>query len=181
VGCHALLQGIFPTQGSNLGLFHLLHWQTGSLSPASPGKPLVLPTVGLSWCPLYRHRTLVTLTEEEQNACEFGKLGLRGGNETHGWCLSALLIEMVLIKMDFSLNKEIWFFKDPLSSKPSSPESSKCIVCNCSKYWNFCCSFHRHLLTPQKIHSTIVAGEGPKKLFKEKNNQISRRFQPIGR
>ena len=28
VGCHALLQGIFPTQGMNL---HLLHWQVGSL------------------------------------------------------------------------------------------------------------------------------------------------------
>ena len=27
VRCHALLQGIFPTQGSNLHLFRLLHWQ----------------------------------------------------------------------------------------------------------------------------------------------------------
>ena len=27
VGCHSLLQGIFPTQGSNLGLLGLLHWQ----------------------------------------------------------------------------------------------------------------------------------------------------------
>ena len=34
-GCHALLQGIFLTQGSNPCLFHLLHWQIGS----SPGKP----------------------------------------------------------------------------------------------------------------------------------------------
>ena len=25
VGCHALLQGIFLTQGSNSGLLHLLH------------------------------------------------------------------------------------------------------------------------------------------------------------
>ena len=32
VGCHALLRGIFPTQGSNLCL---LHWQVDSL----PGKP----------------------------------------------------------------------------------------------------------------------------------------------
>ena len=30
MGCHALLQGIFLTQGSNSCLFHLLHWQTGS-------------------------------------------------------------------------------------------------------------------------------------------------------
>ena len=26
VGCHALLQGIFPTQGSNPHLLRLLHW-----------------------------------------------------------------------------------------------------------------------------------------------------------
>ena len=31
VGCHFLLQGIFLTQGSNLSLLHLLHWQAGSL------------------------------------------------------------------------------------------------------------------------------------------------------
>ena len=31
VGSHFLLQGIFPTQGSNPGLLHLLHWQAGSL------------------------------------------------------------------------------------------------------------------------------------------------------
>ena len=30
VGCHALLQGIFPTQGWNSHLLRLLHWQEGS-------------------------------------------------------------------------------------------------------------------------------------------------------
>ena len=39
VGCRALLQGIFPTQGSNSHLLCLLHWQAGSLSLAPPGKP----------------------------------------------------------------------------------------------------------------------------------------------
>ena len=39
VGCHALLQGIFLTQGSNLHLLHLLHWQAGSLALVPPGKP----------------------------------------------------------------------------------------------------------------------------------------------
>ena len=38
MGCLALLQGIFPTQGSNLRLLCLLHWQAGSLSLAPPGK-----------------------------------------------------------------------------------------------------------------------------------------------
>ena len=35
----ALLQGIFLTQGLNLSLFCLLHWQAGSLPLVPPGKP----------------------------------------------------------------------------------------------------------------------------------------------
>ena len=38
VGCHALLQGIFPIQESNPCLLCLLHWQVSSLSLAPPGK-----------------------------------------------------------------------------------------------------------------------------------------------
>ena len=41
MGCHGLLQGIFPTQGSNLGLFCLLHWQVGSLPLELHGKILL--------------------------------------------------------------------------------------------------------------------------------------------
>ena len=40
-GCHALLQGIFLTQGSNLWLLHPLHWQVGSSRLAPPGKPIL--------------------------------------------------------------------------------------------------------------------------------------------
>ena len=36
MGCHFLLQGIFPTQGSNP---HLLHWQVGSLPLSRLGSP----------------------------------------------------------------------------------------------------------------------------------------------
>ena len=39
VGCHALFQGIFLTQGSNTHLLCLLHWQVGSL----PLVPLESP------------------------------------------------------------------------------------------------------------------------------------------
>ena len=42
VGCHSLFQGILPTQGLNLCLLCLLHWQVGSLPPAPPGKPNVI-------------------------------------------------------------------------------------------------------------------------------------------
>ena len=39
VGCHALLQGIFPTQGLNPRILCLLHWQVDSLPLVPPGKP----------------------------------------------------------------------------------------------------------------------------------------------
>ena len=38
VGCHFLLKGIFPIQGSNPRLLYLQHWQEGSLPLALPGK-----------------------------------------------------------------------------------------------------------------------------------------------
>ena len=39
VGCHALIQGIFPTQRSNLCPLCLLHCQAGSLPLTPSGKP----------------------------------------------------------------------------------------------------------------------------------------------
>ena len=39
VGCYALLQGIFLTQGSNSHFLHLLHWQVDSLWLAPSTKP----------------------------------------------------------------------------------------------------------------------------------------------
>jgi len=39
MGCHALLQGIFHTQGLNPRLLRLLHWQVGSFPLMPPGKP----------------------------------------------------------------------------------------------------------------------------------------------
>ena len=46
VGCHALLQGIFQTQGLNLRFSHLLQWQASSLPLAPPGKTrkTIVPT-----------------------------------------------------------------------------------------------------------------------------------------
>ena len=41
IGYHALLQGIFPTQGSNPHLLCLPHWQAGSLPLAPLGKSYV--------------------------------------------------------------------------------------------------------------------------------------------
>ena len=40
VGCHHLLQKIFPTQGLDPHFLCLLHWQVGSLPLVPPGKPI---------------------------------------------------------------------------------------------------------------------------------------------
>ena len=39
VGCYALFQGIFPTQGSNPHLLRLLHWEADSLPLSYLGSP----------------------------------------------------------------------------------------------------------------------------------------------
>ena len=44
VGCHALLQGIFLTQGLKPHLLCLSCWQAGSLPLAPPRKPLQFTT-----------------------------------------------------------------------------------------------------------------------------------------
>ena len=50
VGCHALLQGSFLTQGLNHVSYAYLHWQASSLSLSPPGKPLIPLTWLLSQC-----------------------------------------------------------------------------------------------------------------------------------
>ena len=47
-GLHFLLQGIFPTQGSNQHLSCLLHWQAGSLPLAPSGKPWTILLLGIN-------------------------------------------------------------------------------------------------------------------------------------
>ena len=44
VGCRALLQGIFPTQGSNPRLVCLLHWQAGSFTTSTTWEVLYMHT-----------------------------------------------------------------------------------------------------------------------------------------
>ena len=88
-GCHALLQGIFLTQVSNLNLLCLLHWQAGSL-PLEPPESLSTPRVScllsrkeevaesLGIFSKLRHRQDPGL---DQNNTESGTKLLKGGDE----------------------------------------------------------------------------------------------------
>ena len=54
VGCHVLCLGIFPTQGPNLRLFDLLHWQA---PPVKPIRPYLLT----NWYRLFKwYSTILT-------------------------------------------------------------------------------------------------------------------------
>ena len=52
MGCHFLLQEIFPTQGSNQHLLHLLHWQADSLPLSHLGSPLKITVKKFKKCNL---------------------------------------------------------------------------------------------------------------------------------
>ena len=65
VGCHFLLQEIFPTQGLNLHLLSLLHGQADSFTTEPPGKPqeklnhFFFPVASFSfWYHLQGHATV---------------------------------------------------------------------------------------------------------------------------
>ena len=66
VGGHVLLQGIFPTQGSNPCLLCLLHWQVGSLPLVPPGKPNYCPLMSSRALPLPQTLSPVCLAFEKQ-------------------------------------------------------------------------------------------------------------------
>ena len=66
VGCHFLLQGIFRTQGSNLHLLCVLHWQADSSRLVSPGKPRGLVGVGLRDYKDYKWRTRTKEGQKER-------------------------------------------------------------------------------------------------------------------
>ena len=75
---HALLQGIFPTQGSNLRLLYLLHWQAGSLPCAAPGKPSgILLSLKKEWNPVTCYNTdeLQDIMLSETNSVMEGQIG----------------------------------------------------------------------------------------------------------
>ena len=58
VACHALLQRIFPTQGSNPHTLHLLHWQAGSLPLVPPAQISSVAQSCLTLCDPMNHSTL---------------------------------------------------------------------------------------------------------------------------
>ena len=93
VGCHALLQGIFPTRGSNPCLLSLLHWQAGSLPLMPPGKQFSLS----AFCSVFHSSARIPDSTASRlasclSSCLFccGSNSTRGGDPEHCLLLAAL-------------------------------------------------------------------------------------------
>ena len=110
--CHALLQGIFPTQRSNLRLLCILHWHVNSLPLAPPGK-------------LFTKRSEVKWSEVAQSCptlCDPMDCSLRGSS-VHG-IFQARILEWVAISFSKRSSRPrdqtqvSWLQADALPSKP---------------------------------------------------------------
>ena len=109
VGCHFLLQGIFPTQGSNPHLLRLLNWQADSLPLSHLETHILLWEV---------HNGIVKESEVAQSCptlCDPMDCSLPG-SFVHG-IFHARILEWVAIsfssKMVYSLSNKVclFFFK----------------------------------------------------------------------
>ena len=127
VGCHSLLQGIFPTQGSKL---HLLHWQVSSLSLGPPGKPLI-------WYPL------VLFTQEYIDELSVLKNTLaHKASPDCGLCKR--LLRMDQFSLEMVAKKKYWEWQNIIliSKTPSHFSIVKCVcVMSC------CCSVNPSCLS----------------------------------
>ena len=68
VDCHFLLQGIFPTQGSNLHLLHRLHWQAVLYHQCHLGSPMCV-CVCVCDTHMYIHTHTFTLSNIHMYMC----------------------------------------------------------------------------------------------------------------
>ena len=87
VSCHALLQGIFLSQGSNPYLLRPLHWQAGSLPLLPPAKTKMLVVQS---CPIFATLRTVALCPWDSPGKNTGvgcHFPLQGIFQTQGWNL----------------------------------------------------------------------------------------------
>ena len=68
VGCHFLLQGIFLTQGSNLQLLHLLHWQADCRHYSHLGSQSISFFISL---PASEKSCTGLIREKKKSSCHF--------------------------------------------------------------------------------------------------------------
>ena len=184
MGCHALLQGIFPTQGLNPSVLSFLRWQVGSLLLAPPGKPsnsltrkqIQVPCIGsmesqpldhqgrlyflvvpFPFCTvLCEHGTVILYHDTQIVYCS---LWAPNGDSlpwhTNRISLCLCFLFHVISKTNFS-----WFFKESDTPPDPSKEENRvlCPVWGCSSSCGLRCSMHTSHYAC--IMSWTVGGEG---------------------
>ena len=108
LSCHFLLQGIFLTQGCNLCLLRLLHWQVDSL----PLRCLGSPKVGI---PLSSRIIKELLTKDGKWTLE-GKAMSPAISARTSFCVASL---------DASPRPGVWFLEWLLSVLPAWPSQQQ--------------------------------------------------------
>ena len=84
VGCHALLQVIFPTQGSNPCFLCLPHWQVGSLPLVKSGKSIWVSKSTVILCLVLMKSWLIGKDPDAGRAWGWEEKGMTE-DEVAGW------------------------------------------------------------------------------------------------
>ena len=143
VGCHYLLQGIFPTQGSNP---RLLHWQVDSLPLSHQGSPYYLLAVVFFFFFLKSNSVAYTLhhklhTARVRDGCKTDLTFSSMGKQAHSRCRwTPLCVELFI-------NTHLWVKH---SRGASFPKSHFYVEVKFSKHkllllWASKCFSHREL------------------------------------
>ena len=115
MGCNFLLQGIFLTQGLNLHLLHLLHWQVGSLPLCHQGSPTHQERTQIFWLKAPQKENLTLLAFRNRNASTFTYPEIN--YDKH--CFKILFVTSEYINSAYTL----WVGMGKLNSFPTLPES----------------------------------------------------------
>ena len=107
-GCHALLQGIFPTQGSSPHLLHLLLWQASSLPEVPPGKPGC--SVGLDKCVMtcIHHQCITQSNLEICSPLPSHPFPLAPGNHWSFYCLHSSAFPSMLWRWNHTVHSSLF-------------------------------------------------------------------------
>ena len=153
VGCHFLLQWIFPTQGSNLHLLCLLHWQAGSLPRAPPGKPYTYPYLAISQFTSVQSLGRIQLFATPRTAARQASLSITNSQSL----LKLMSIESVMLSNHLILCHPLLL---PLSIFPSIRvfSNESVLPIRWSNYWSFSISINPSKENQDWLDSLAVQG-----------------------
>ena len=177
--CHALLQGIFPTQGLNLCLSCFLHWQAGFLPLVPPGKPNCSEQILLHLFQRNVQYKVLHIDKRELPLCFlYGNQQQKKRPTNNSYLISSLFITRyfeawgtIPTPDEFkSINVHLLFARQTITSRNymSAQLFSKC------KRTSYQFSLSPTSFIPLTISMSIVRGNSSIAKYKDSYNNISR-------